>query len=81
MSGYVHAVLVPELAVALIMQDMCVGRADALRVLEESAEIGEVLNEEEEEVVPRELCDEDGGGGVGEGGGGGKRERRCSVVD
>ncbi|MCJ1352829.1 MAG: hypothetical protein MMC33_002813 [Icmadophila ericetorum] len=52
--SYVQAVLVPELAVSLIMEDMDLDKEGARRVLSESADLGELVNEEEDEVVIRE---------------------------
>ncbi|KAL9105717.1 MAG: hypothetical protein Q9227_009157 [Pyrenula ochraceoflavens] len=48
---FVHAVLVPELAVKLIMQDFKVGQAGALEIMEESADVGALVNGEEDDVV------------------------------
>lgn len=57
-SGYVQAVLAPELAVMLVMQDMGTDEEGARAVLRDSVEIGNLLNEEEDEVIkdpePRE---------------------------
>ena len=51
-SGYVQAVLVPELAVVLAKEDMGVDDDERARaILRESVEIGDLLNEEEDEVV------------------------------
>ena len=50
-SGYVQAVLVPELAVLLVKEDMGVDDESARTILQESIEIGDLLNEEEEEVI------------------------------
>ncbi|KAI1824484.1 RTC4-like domain-containing protein [Xylaria intraflava] len=50
-TGYVQIVLVPELAVRLVMEDMSVSEERAREVLEESAEIGELLHEEDRDVV------------------------------
>ncbi|EON62013.1 hypothetical protein W97_01232 [Coniosporium apollinis CBS 100218] len=60
-SGYIQAVLVPELATRLVMDDMGVGEARAREVLAESIEIGELLNEQEQDRVKVEDDDEDGG--------------------
>lgn len=60
-SGYIQAVLVPELATRLVMDDMRVGEAGAREVLAESIEIGELLNEQEQDSVKVEDDDEDGG--------------------
>lgn len=50
-SGYVHAVLVPELGVLLIKDDMSVDEEKAREVLRNSVGIGNLLNEEEDEVI------------------------------
>lgn len=51
-TGYVQAVLVPELAVMLVKEDMSVEDDERAReILRESVEIGDLLNEEEDEVV------------------------------
>ena len=51
-SGYVQAVLVPELAVLLVKEDMGVDDDESARViLQESIQIGDLLNEEEEDVI------------------------------
>ena len=50
-AGYVQAVLAPELAVRLVMEDMRVDEDEARVVLRASAEIGNLLNEEEDEVI------------------------------
>lgn len=50
-SGYVQAVLAPELAVMLVMQDMGTDEEGARAVLRDSVEIGNLLNEEEDEVI------------------------------
>lgn len=52
-SGYVQSVLVPELAVALVMEDCSVGSNEARQILLDSADIGEALNAEETEEVDR----------------------------
>ena len=48
---FVQAVLVPELAVRLVMEDMGVGEEDARRIMEESVEVGRLLCDEEEDEV------------------------------
>jgi len=48
-SGYVQAVLVPEFATLLVMEDMQVGKERAMEILNESIEIGDLVNEEEED--------------------------------
>ena len=50
-SGFVQAVLVPEVAVALVQEDMKVSTKVARRLLAESLEVGELLNEEADEKV------------------------------
>ncbi|KAI0160276.1 RTC4-like domain-containing protein [Xylariaceae sp. FL1272] len=50
-TGYVQAVLVPELTVRLIMEDLSTTEDKARDILEESAEIGELLHEEKRDVV------------------------------
>lgn len=45
-SDYINAILVPELAVLLIMEDMRVDEKMAQDILYRSAELGELLNEE-----------------------------------
>lgn len=50
-SGYVHAVLVPELGVSLIKDDMSVDDEKAREILRDSIEIGNLLNEEEDETI------------------------------
>jgi hypothetical protein len=58
-AGYVQAVLAPELAVMLVMEDMRVDEDEARAILRNSKEIGDLLNEEEDEMIR----DEDGEGG------------------
>ncbi len=50
-SRYVQAVLVPELAVLLVMDDMKIDEEKAREVLRDSVEIGNLLNEEEDEII------------------------------
>ncbi|KAK6004145.1 hypothetical protein QM012_008995 [Aureobasidium pullulans] len=52
-SGYVHAILVPEMALGLIMEDMHCDRDRARVILADSADIGEMFNAEEDEKVQR----------------------------
>ena len=60
-SSYVQAVLAPELAVMLVMQDMGTDAEGARTVLRDSVEIGNLLNEEEDDIIkdpePREEVD------------------------
>lgn len=51
-SGFVQAVLVPELAVMLVQADMNIDDEERARdVLRNSVEIGHMLNEEEDEII------------------------------
>ncbi len=50
-SGFVQAVLVPELALQLVMKDMQVSELDARQIMLASAELGDLLNPEAEERV------------------------------
>ena len=50
-TGYVHAVLLPEMVVALVMDDMNVDAEGARVIMNESAEIGALLCEELDESV------------------------------
>ncbi|GAP83352.1 putative restriction of telomere capping protein 4 [Rosellinia necatrix] len=58
-TGYVQTVLVPELTVRLIMEDMSVTEERARQVLEESIEIGELLQEETRDTVRADEMGED----------------------
>ena len=58
-SGYVQAVLAPELAVMLVMDDMRVDEDGAREILRESVDIGNLLNEEEDEVLVATHSDDD----------------------
>ena len=53
-SAYVQAVLVPELATALIKEDMGVNEDRAREIVKESAALGELVNEEEGDVIDAE---------------------------
>jgi len=57
-SGFVQAVLVPEVAVALVKEDMGVDEKRAREILKESLELGELLNEEAHEEVESEAEDD-----------------------
>ncbi|KAL9125687.1 MAG: hypothetical protein Q9217_005146 [Psora testacea] len=60
-SGYVQAVLAPELAVLLVMDDMKTDEDGAREVLRDSVDIGNLLNEEEDEAVHwKSLAEDDG---------------------
>lgn len=50
-SGYIQAVLAPEMAVVLVQEDMGVDGERAREILRESEGIGNLVNEEEDEVV------------------------------
>ncbi|KAL8686824.1 MAG: hypothetical protein Q9218_006840 [Villophora microphyllina] len=54
-SGFVQAVLAPELAVMLVKDDMKVEEEQAREILKESSEVGNLLNEEEDEIIKDEL--------------------------
>ena len=54
-SGFIQAVLVPELAVQLITEDLKVSESKAREVAVESAELGELLNPEIEERMDRSV--------------------------
>ena len=57
---YLQSVLVPELGVRLVMEDMGVTEQEAREILEESTEVGELLNDEIPDVVlPDSDDDED----------------------
>ncbi|RFU32450.1 hypothetical protein B7463_g3884, partial [Scytalidium lignicola] len=57
-TGFVQAVLVPEVTVLLIVEDMDISVEDARNVLSESAGMGELVNEEIRDVVLRGSDDE-----------------------
>ncbi|KAH9998046.1 hypothetical protein F4779DRAFT_168822 [Xylariaceae sp. FL0662B] len=50
-TGYVQAVLVPELAIRLIAADMRVIEEDARKIMEESIEYGELMHEDAGDVI------------------------------
>lgn len=58
-SGFVQAVMVPEVAVLLVKEDMKVDLQQARTILAESWELGELLNEEADERVDRDGSDEE----------------------
>lgn len=59
-SGFMQAVLVPELAVQLMQEDMSVSQARARELVAESAELGDLLNPEiDEKIDKHEPMDED----------------------
>ncbi|KAF8424647.1 RTC4-like domain-containing protein [Tirmania nivea] len=47
-SAFVQSVLVPELGVRLVMEDLKCGEAKARKVVKETVEIGELINDEDE---------------------------------
>lgn len=53
-TGYVQAVLVPELAVRLIMDDMTMTEEKARETLEKSSALGVFLHEEARDVITKE---------------------------
>ena len=55
MSGFIQAVLVPELAVQLIAEDLKVSEVKARDVAVKSAELGDLLNSEIEERIDRAM--------------------------
>ncbi len=54
-SGFVQAVLVPELTLQLIMDDLKVSESKARDVAAESMELGDLLNPEIEERMDRSV--------------------------
>lgn len=50
-SGYVQAVLVPELAVMLVREDMGVDEESARAIIRDSVKVGRLLCEEEDEMI------------------------------
>ncbi|KAF3484063.1 uncharacterized protein GIQ15_03387 [Arthroderma uncinatum] len=56
-SGYIQAVLVPELTTMLVKEDMNVDDEGARDIIKSSMEIGDLLNEQPDDVV--EVKDED----------------------
>lgn len=52
-----QTVLVPEMAQALVMEDLRLDPEEARHVIAESSDIGDAINEEEEEKVPRRVID------------------------
>ena len=58
-AGYVQAVLAPELAVRLVMEDLGLDEEGARGVLRDSKEVGELLWEEEDEIIVDVDEDED----------------------
>jgi hypothetical protein len=47
-SGYIQMVLAPEVATLLVMEDMSVDEAQARAIMQESADLGDLLNSKEE---------------------------------
>lgn len=52
-TGFVQAVLVPELAVKLIQEDLGLGEDQAREVMTESRAVGEILNDEKRHIHSR----------------------------
>ncbi|KAI1496586.1 RTC4-like domain-containing protein [Biscogniauxia marginata] len=50
-TGYVQAVLVPELAVRLIMEDMSATEESAREIMQDSIKVGELLHEDVGDVI------------------------------
>ena len=50
-SGFIQAVLAPELVVMLVKDDMKVDDEHARAILRDSADVGNLLNEEEDEFI------------------------------
>jgi len=48
---YVQEVLVPEMAMLLVKKNISVNDAEARSIVEESADIGEILNEGEDDCI------------------------------
>ncbi|WEW58873.1 hypothetical protein PRK78_004341 [Emydomyces testavorans] len=57
-SGFIQAVLVPELTVMLVKEDMGVGDEKARQIMRESTAIGDLLNEQPDDIIT--VNDEDG---------------------
>lgn len=58
-TGFIQAVLVPELAVKLVQEDLGVSGHKAHEVVIESGELGDLLNPEIEEKVDKLVCMDD----------------------
>lgn len=50
-AAYIQAVLAPELATLLVMDDMNVDAESARAILRDSIDVGNLLNEEEDEAA------------------------------
>lgn len=57
-AGFVQGVLAPELVVMLVKDDMNVDEEQARVILEESSEIGNLVNEEDDEVIKDEVVED-----------------------
>lgn len=57
-AGFVQTVLAPELVIMLVKDDMRVDDEQARVILEESSEVGHLLNEEEDETIKDAAEDE-----------------------
>jgi len=54
-TSFVQSVIVPEIATLLVTEDLDVGEEEARGILKDSADIGDLVNEEIREVVVRRL--------------------------
>jgi len=52
-AGYVQAVVVPEFALNLIMEDMGIDRVKAEKILYDSSDLGDVLNIDDDDQLPQ----------------------------
>lgn len=50
-ASFIQAVLIPELALMLIMEDMKLNLEEARRVLDQSRALGDQVNEEDDDAV------------------------------
>ena len=57
-AAYIQAVLAPELAAQLVMDDMNVDEESARAILRDSIDVGNLLNEEEDEAVEVMVADD-----------------------
>ena len=52
-SDHMQAVLNPELTVALVPEDMSIDEEKTRAIMKESADLGELVNEEEDKVLEK----------------------------
>lgn len=71
-SAFVQSVLVPELGVRLVMEDLDCGEEKAKRVVKETVEMGELVNDEEEDGEGPDYYYDDDDDEGNDGGGGGQ---------